>query len=941
MDMVYGLSDTDSLVADLGEGDMGMETNKEGVLEFLGQPEMTLGEIQAIADGSQVMDRSRVSHFRDRFVKLAEKLKSNSLKSSALMMAQMSVKDLVSAKKRSGLSLIFKKLEELEKKVAQEKVDDTSYIEDERDKCNTNLQAASGIITTAGEKKGKNEVQIREDHALIQNSREEHKNSRGVESNVQSEFTDMHEERTDVKAGFAQRIDERNKAIDVMIKATFIVCEKFRKFKDTDQCKSIKSRPDVNEPGIEVFPPSPSQNLPPAWRNESEIPSDKETTKAYESSQTEAWAAREEADEALQGNPNPENLPMHDGGVLGPAKDMSNTEVELAEDDEVPIPVTQDDKPGLDDLKSLAAHATRERLDSRYALPITELAIAVGAGKARKAKNIVQILLDVRDITIDEQRKDKEDLVIQLDSFYARAWDMRASMNAESAKQAELLNTMDAAHGRMQMMLQDTEEQLQAMKTQLSVRTLEEDRCERENDEFGIREAVRVEDLENLVKLTSLLRSLYDKKEPKGCIKVEGVMCTNQQNGWCLFSDKESNEQRCSCNHGYYGSNCEKTMCAGNGEDLFMAKNAEGQRNPGSCSSHGICDSDTGLCTKCDDSFYHGGKEACELKHCPASKGNSVDEKCSGHGNCDTKRGTCACEEGFSGPGCENKSCPNSNGVLYPFDSANACNGRGACDVETGGCACAQPYYGDACEKSKCPEDCLGLGGCNAETGKCACPEGRSGSACEFKDCPMDCNSPGNGNCNRLEGVCVCKMGFIGASCEVSTRCSAAQHSVKEQNWYTVWDKPGWITCPAGQLVWGLRRSLCESLACLEAGRCAAPCEGAGNQGKPLEVRHCYHSLDWYGSMDTEGWSKCDPNYAVAGLYRSCDSLYCVQMAKCCSYNDARWAQFQEVNWFAPFDTAGWVKVPDHQFISGIFRGAGHKLKDIDKAWSCGLVQGY
>lgn len=131
--------------------------------------------------------------------------------------------------------------------------------------------------------------------------------------------------------------------------------------------------------------------------------------------------------------------------------------------------MTEDDKPGLDDLKSLAAHATRERLDSRYALPITELAIAVGAGKARKAKNIVQILLDVRDITIDEQRKDKEDLVIQLDSFYARAWDMRASMNAESAKQAELLNTMDAAHGRMQMMLQDTEEQLQAMKTQLSV----------------------------------------------------------------------------------------------------------------------------------------------------------------------------------------------------------------------------------------------------------------------------------------------------------------------------------------------------------------------------------------------------------------------------------------------------------------------------------------
>jgi len=942
IDSVQGLSDNDSLVADLGEAEMGMETNKEGVLQFLGQPEMTLGEIQAIADGSQVMDTSRLRHFRDRFVKLAEKLKSNSLKSSTLMMAQMSVGEMTSTKKRAGMSLIFEKLAELEKKVAMEGKDDTTYIENERDKCNTNVQTASTIITTAGAKKGKNDFQIREDHAVIQSSREEHKSSRSTEGNVQSEFNDMQEERTDVKAGFAQRIDERNKAIDVMIKATFIVCGKFRKFKDTDQCKSIKSRPDVDEPGVKVFPPSPSQNLPPAWRNESDIQADKEATKAYESSQADAWAAREETDEALEGNPNPENLPMHNGGVRGPAKkEMSNTEVELAEDDEVPVPVTAEDQPGLADLKALATHASREQLDSRYALPITELALAVGAGKTRKTKSIVQILLDVRDITIDEQKKDKEDLVAQLDSFYARAWDMRGSMNAETSKQAELLNGMDAAHGRMQMMLQDTEEQLQAMKTQLTVRTLEEDRCARENEEFAIRDAVRVEDLENLVKLTSLLRSLYDKKEPKACAKVLGVMCTNQQNGWCVFTDKESNEQRCSCNYGYYGSNCEKTMCPGDGQDLFMAKNAEGQRNAGACSSQGICDGDTGLCSKCDDGFYHGEKEACEKKHCPASKGNIVDEKCSGHGTCDLKRGTCACAEGFSGPGCENQSCPNSNGVVYPFDSANACNGRGACSVETGGCACAQPYYGDSCEKSKCPEDCLGIGGCNAETGKCACPGGTSGASCEFKDCPQDCNAPGNGNCNRLEGLCVCKMGFIGEACQVSTRCSAAAHSVKEQNWYTTWDKPGWITCPAGQLIWGLRRSLCNSLACLEAGRCAAPCEGAGDEGKPLEIRHCYHSLDWYGSMDTEGWSKCDPNYAVAGLYRSCDSLYCIQMAKCCSYKDTRWAQCQEVNWFAPFDAAGWVKVPDHQFISGLYRGAGQQLKDIDKAWSCGLVQGY
>jgi hypothetical protein len=856
------------------------------------------------------------------------------------MLAQTSASALASPNKRTGLNLIFTKLEDLEKKVKAEGVDDQSYIDAEREKCTANIKAASEIITTADEKRNKNNLQVRTNHELVTRSREEHKSSRATESQLEDEFKDMKEERTDTKAGFAQRIDERNKAIDVMVKATFIVCEKFNSFKDTDQCKSIKSRPDVNVPGEKVFPPSPSESQPPPWRNETEIDADKEATKAYETSQAEAWAALQASDEALQGNPNPEGLPMHEPSPKEAS--MSKDEIELAEDDEVPQPVAPAERPALNLLKSLAKHATRQRLNSRYALPITELAIAVSAGKKRKAKNIVQILLDVKEITVEEQRKDKEELVVQLDSFFSRAWDMRNSMNAEGAKQDELLNTIDSAQSEMTMMLQDTEEQLQAIRTQLEVRTLEEDRCSKEDEEFGIREAVRVEDLENLVKLTSLLRSLYDKIEPTACKAGENkVMCTNKDNGWCVFQDKESNDQRCSCNHGFYGVTCEKAMCPGEGQTLYMAKNAEGERNPGVCSNHGNCDSDTGTCAKCDDGFYHGDKQACELKHCPASKGDVVDEQCSGHGTCDTKRGRCSCEEGWSGPGCENMSCPNSNGVLYPFDSANACNGRGACDVETGKCACSQPYYGDSCEKSKCPDDCLGLGGCNAETGKCACPEGRHGSACEFQTCPKDCNSPGGGSCNRLTGHCVCKMGYIGESCEISTRCSAAANSVKEQNWYTVWDKPGWITCPQGQLVYGLRRSVCESLACLEAGRCAAPCEGTGDEEKPLEIRHCYHSLDWYGSFDKEGWSKCDPNYAVAGLYRSCDSLYCLQMAKCCSYKDSRWSQCSEVNWFAPFNAAGWVKVPDHQFISGFYRGAGHQLNNIDKAWSCGLVQGY
>merc|ERR1719331_2108795 len=86
-DLVYDLDSSES-VTDLGESEV--STNEEGMLTFLGQPEMTLGEIQAVADGSRMLDTSGVKRYRDKFVKLAEKIKSDSLKQSALMLAQTS-----------------------------------------------------------------------------------------------------------------------------------------------------------------------------------------------------------------------------------------------------------------------------------------------------------------------------------------------------------------------------------------------------------------------------------------------------------------------------------------------------------------------------------------------------------------------------------------------------------------------------------------------------------------------------------------------------------------------------------------------------------------------------------------------------------------------------------------------------------------------------------
>ena len=107
---------------------------------------------------------------------------------------------------------------------------------------------------------------------------------------------------------------------------------------------------------------------------------------------------------------------------------------------------------------------------------------------------------------------------------------------------------------------------------------------------------------------------------------------------------------------------------------------------------------------------------------------------------------------------------------------------------------------------------------------------------------------------------------------------------------------------------------------------------------------HCYHDLAWYNSMDHAGWSKCLPNYYVAGLYRSCESLYCLNMAKCCSLEDARWAMCGQTIWGTSFNNVGWSNLGQagaHAFITGFKRSKVHTISSIDSASYCGFVRGY
>merc|ERR1711998_728241 len=316
--------------------------------------------------------------------------------------------------------------------------------------------------------------------------------------------------------------------------------------------------------------------------------------------------------------------------------------------------------------------------------------------------------------------------------------------------------------------------------------------------------------------------------------------------------------------------------CPGNAQGLYE------HTAQGACSDRGRCDPTTGLCS-CYPEFFHGPKTACDFKYAPASKGqqpdspSDSDNQCSGRGDFDPIRGECNCWNQYNGPSCQYMKCPSSNGVLYPSDSGNACNGRGPCDTETGLCGCPKiktgcgdncarnecndqnrcgtPYFGDSCEFERCPNDCLMRGSCAINSGACQCNKEFFGPSCDFTHCPGGCGN--GGECNRNHGKCICKDGYSGVNCDKTAQCKAPTALGKpplnnnQMNWWTIWDQPGWITCPHGQLMYSLKRSLCQALSCIDSGGCAAGCEGEGKH--VFHVRHCYHDLRWYSSFDKEG----------------------------------------------------------------------------------------
>jgi len=734
---------------------------------------------------------------RDKFLTSMSAFKSKTVKSDALlaaMDAEDKFKELGESMSGSGLDVILSKLTALETEVKDQQTNEKKRMDEFNVNCRNENKKQVEILTLGTESSKNLRADADSSNTIIQKNRREWRDSRNSEDSTHKALVDLQTARLDAALAVRAQVDERNVAIDVMQQALFLVCERFRKFRDGEICMKVKSQPDVAEPRRYETPP-----LEEAEEQDKEAHSDK-------TSAGEIWGLRwkktMEEDIAKENSVDPENPTSLENPT---SPNTNSTPTLLGESDEpkhlsLAKVLAADDgeedgtwklTPSERKTQQTLAKLGEKDMPDRYKLPLVELAVAIGSGAPKRSKSIVAILMEVLAETRADLKTIKSDHTARLDNDYDASWQLKETLNSLRLAQDEHRSIME---DNRQLILQYNGhgEVLRIdMKDALKAKHISEDQCNQENEVYGVEEAWRLEDLENLVKLKSILRMLYHRKKPENCPKHMFALCSGMDRGMCVFTGSfPDNEQRCSCEVGFYGPACQYTMCPGISTTLYEA-DAEGVCSTIEGDTRGRCDKHTGTCTcydgkgnlrgqdpsadpnannhpQANGGFYHGPKLACEYKNAPASKNGEIDNECSGRGDVyinkadpdhpktyqngyDKERGLCHCDNKFWGPGCQFKKCPHSNGNLYPSISANACNGRGSCSDDEGMCTCKTPYH---CGKV-----------CGAAESECSLTCG-PGESCRFENCPDDCRESGSSACDMQTGKCSCKKGTSGPACE-------------------------------------------------------------------------------------------------------------------------------------------------------------------------------
>merc|ERR1712096_409515 len=277
---------------------------KVGTMSLAELKERTMDEIRGMAR----LSTDDMSKAKSMFMSMIMKFKTGAIRGQSLIASRVAEDAFSKAGDHgSGLDLIFRKLNELEKKIRSEKLEEGKTMGNTNRECQKIVTDQNKIIQSSSNERGRLRGQTSASHVLITKHRATWRQSRDLEDKTHKALVDLQTARTESMEACTARVDERNRALDVMQKALFMVCERFNRFKNGKLCMKVKSQPDVNEP--KRYETNPLK--------EAEM-QDKEAHKKG-SKWFINWEKQRVSDQKLEGNPNPENRVAHDPTAAAPS----------------------------------------------------------------------------------------------------------------------------------------------------------------------------------------------------------------------------------------------------------------------------------------------------------------------------------------------------------------------------------------------------------------------------------------------------------------------------------------------------------------------------------------------------------------------------------------------------------------------------------------------
>eukprot|EP00658_Telonema_sp_P-2_P006192 TRINITY_DN1235_c0_g1_i4.p1 TRINITY_DN1235_c0_g1~~TRINITY_DN1235_c0_g1_i4.p1 ORF type:complete len:1007 (-),score=213.79 TRINITY_DN1235_c0_g1_i4:333-3353(-) len=882
-----------------------------------------------------------------------------------------------SGKKLEGgytkLKKILFKIDDLELELDKELREEEEKRQNNRDQCTHDIDQLEDDIATL-------QSHLDDAHSTVHSKKGD--NVEAQERIRQSRDSEAGSDRS-FEAGTQEELEERRKKYDeywaltddsaavrnILMQALWMVCTGFRSFRHVPYCETLRKQPDYAEPPL---PQGAANDQDQTYLDH------KKASEKFSHTMEATWIKQKKADSHAANS---------EDGDVDMEKAFPNNKapwgVDPAKDGEESQDMTHEQMATR--LSFLLQEGT---VSPKVSTPINGMIEALQTGTFDDAAIEAAAKAGQETLVDALAGLDQQEGVAQhdRDEAYATFTDMTREQLDGNAKG---IITETQLQGNKQQLIFQNEKDIRAINAGVKGHEAEQatkaatikdrmNECEKIEIESDAIIEVAKEELVNVQRLNSLLRFLALGDDPSdlcsgtqgGCVEGQGT-CTwwtrgSNAQGHDLHGESNKDKTFCACEYGFYGEQCEMRKCKGFGRIRYKADQPGVCSNKENCEACNHCSTTTGLCT-CHARHYHGKWSKCEKSYCPTSVdsvGKTVYAKneaemanecvSSAQGECNAKRGRCECKADFWGPHCGYHKCKSADdqgsimAAKYRGTSPNACSGRGACDADTGQCGCeGDRYFGDACQFSSC--DCSGKGQCNTLTGLCLCDAGAVGGSCiqgegchdcDFKPCDSDC-SGSNGMCDRNTGACVCATvkttqennqyqgPYNGKVCLEPRRKNKYL-----ADWTRSMDTWGWSVCKTNWLLTGLKRDgLGDALYNLGYGVCEQPAEGAGD---PIGIaaNECYHE-NWWKKFDSKGGKFCRRGYFVAGLFRShCNSLYCIEMAKCCRVKRSAWNRCKWESYREDEDTKeATVEAP--AFIVGFYRDATHTLDGITWFRSC------